>query len=155
MNTLLLLENAAKQVLRQAALQTISKDNIYSSQDSPDGGWEGSETIRKLPTVICQVESAESVAPRSLPSHLAPKRCRLRTIVRSQRDDESDADHRARCDEVFAYVLSPAFRAALNNSRNLTILLALDRGPGESQAQRHLESHWDQDIDCVPATIIG
>lgn len=136
--------------LAAAKLQSFAASvNLYKGSDSPDGGFEGgSLTTVNLPCAIFHVESSEKYVPRS-----QARRCRLRTIVRTSRDDEQDSAHRERAKTIFDWVLSSGFEASINNYAGLGILLVVEQGETESQVERKLESVLEQQVDCVPFDI--
>lgn len=142
-------------LLLEAACLAAARDhtftatvNLYSGSSSPDGGYESSETILKLPAVIFHVTSAEPYVPRS-----QARRCRLRVIVRTNRDDENQASHRARASEVFTWVNTPDFFRVVNDYDGLTLFLSVQRGETETQSERHLESVLELDIDATPGNL--
>ena len=148
MNTAILLEKACRDIARQSGLTTVEVDSIYMGSASPDGGYSGSQSTLVLPCVIFHVTSAVPYVPRS-----QARRCTLRTIVRTQRDDETQEDHRLRCDEVFNLVRGSDFYAELKAYDDLTILLSVEQGETETQGERTLETVLEQTIDAVPSEI--
>lgn len=148
MNVALLIETACQSIARSQGLSTVPDAQIYMGSSSPDGGYDGAETTIVLPCIIFHVVSADPYVPRS-----QARRCRLRTIIRTQRDAENEAIHRARADQVISMVRGETFYVALKAFDGLTILLSVEQGETESQTDRHLETVLEQLIDAVPATI--
>ena len=147
-NVALLLETACQSTARGLNWATVTDAQILKGSSTPDGGYDGAESTVPLPCVIFHVTSAEPYVPRS-----QARRCRLQTIIRTQRDDENEEDHKARCDEVISAVRGEAFYVALKAFDGLTVLLSVEQGETETQTDRHFETVLEQIIDAVPAAI--
>lgn len=124
--------------------------NIYKASSSPDGGIVNAETNMALPCIIIASERGEHYAPPS-----ANQKSTVRIHIRTQRDDESEAAHQARVDEVanalyvsnLESLLSTAIAAftcfkAILHSEALT-----------SQHGRQWETTFELDVWSVAAAI--
>lgn len=136
-----LAEEAVLQYLKTVAFTTLPADaatgkrNLYKGSDSPDGGYDSSQTRVELP---CTIVACDSSVPYAQPA--GNEMCEMSLYVRTQRDDESDAAHRARCAEVFSLFRAVGVEAQLSTPTFAVEFLILRPESGSSSGSRYLES---------------
>ena len=149
-----LAEQAILEFLKRQTLETLTQDanaqrNIYKASDSPDGGWLGSQTKVKKPFVM--IECAEAT-PYAQPA--GNEQCEMILYVVTQRDDESDGTHRARCAEIFGLFRTDNIADLLSDHNGFTCEFMIIRDETSmTRTGRHLESTLRFTMFCAALDI--
>lgn len=150
MNSTQLLETAIQEYLKTCTFASWAVDasgqrNIYKATDSPDGAWQGSQTIVRAPLALVECSDCQPWPT----SRNRKRRGTVRITVRTNRDDESELVHDARCKDVFAVFFDPNFQTLLNERPDFTVFDIRFVGDGSSRVARALESWIELSVDFI------
>lgn len=144
------LERAVKAVLVGASLTTVAASHIYKGMDFPDGGSGIIPTKVELPCIIVTAETGSHYAH---PTALNVK-AQLSVLIRTQRDDETDEEHRLRVREVALKLAEVDIRTQLSAAiADFTVLHIVNREVSHSPTKRYWETRQTYEVACGSATL--
>lgn len=149
MTELIQLERAIRGYLVAEGVSTVPPGQVYAGSDFPDGGSGLRARKVQLPCVIVTASNADPIAP-----FVRSYRADVDVIVRTQRDDEADDAHIARCNQVFAALYEDDIREEISDQETgFTLFELIKRALSSEPQKRYWESKLSFTAFLAPADL--